>query len=362
MRMITTPPLAPAISVAMPMYNFEKYIGACLESLLGQTFQNFEVVVVDDGSTDNSPAILESYIPKFGGRLKTSRIEKNSGSPSPAYNKAVALSRGKYVYIMDSDDLIVNNALEILYNYAEKFNVDVVHMDKYWNFIPNNDNIFPTQQEVKLNNPSNAVEKPTLISDNQLERLKKGCLRFYGSPPWQRLVKRDFLIEKNITFPNLKASSDLGHSIEVIYHAEKLLRIPNPLYVYRVLPNSASHKKESLNYWIEMLIDGINYFENWMNQQSFFRDNPQCQWLIFDAIARDAINHMAGDIFSISNEEFYRIANSKLKKIFGDNASVTSYCFVSSVFSKLQCSLLQQNLNKLSNDIKILQANQNQGG
>ena len=69
----------PAVSVIIPMYNAEKYIGECLESLLLQTFQDFEVIVVDDCSTDNSFSIVESYIPKFDGRLKLTKTEKNSG-------------------------------------------------------------------------------------------------------------------------------------------------------------------------------------------------------------------------------------------------------------------------------------------
>ena len=67
------------ISVVIPMYNAEKYIGDCLDSLLAQTFGDFEVIVVDDCSTDSSCAVVQSYAGKFGGRLKLARTEKNSG-------------------------------------------------------------------------------------------------------------------------------------------------------------------------------------------------------------------------------------------------------------------------------------------
>ncbi len=364
--MTTTPPLAPAISIAIPMYNVEKYIGACLESILAQTFQDFEVVVVDNGSTDNSPAILESYIPKFGGRLKTFRIEKNSGSPAPAYNNAVALSRGKYVYVMDSDDLLVNNALEILYNYAEKSNADVIHMDNYWEFSSDNNKILPSQQEVTIFSPPNAVKQPMWMIENKFERLKKVCGGFYTWPAWHKFLKRDFLIENDITFFDLKASSDVGWTIQVVCSAEKLLRIPNPLYVYRMLSSSLSHKKRTtevnVNFWLDMLVNGINSFDNWMKKQNFFQDNPQFKWLIFETIANDAINHMSGYIFSIPNIEYCKLVESKLKKIFGESASMLTYCFISSVFSKLRCNMLLQNLNQLNNTIKTLQANQQKGG
>ena len=72
--------ICPAVSVVVPLYNVEKYIGECLDSLLAQTFQDFEVVVVDDCSTDNNVKVVESYAPKFGGRLKLTRMKKNTGS------------------------------------------------------------------------------------------------------------------------------------------------------------------------------------------------------------------------------------------------------------------------------------------
>ena len=366
MRMTTTPPLTPAISVVIPVYNTEKYIGVCLASIFGQTFQDFEVIVVDNGSTDNSLAVMKNFEQEFGEKLKISRIEFNEGGPSAAHNKGLSHSRGKYVYFMDSDDLIVENTLEILYNYAEKSNADVVHMDNYWEFRASNDKILPSKQEITIFSPPHAVQQPTLMIENKSERLKMACDGFYTWPAWHKLVRRDFLIENNITFPNLKASLDVGWTIEVVYHAERLLRIPNQLYVYRIHSNSITYEKGTpekiLNNWIEMFVNGINFFDNWTNKQSFFRENPKFKWLIFETIATDAINHMAGAIFSIPNIECYKILESKLKTMFGEGASMLSYCFVSSVFSKLRCNMLLKNLNQLNNTVKTLQANQQKGG
>ena len=100
------------ISVIIPVYNAEKYLGVCLESLLIQTLQDFEVIIVDDCSTDASPAIAESYLEKFGGRLKIIYLEKNTGSGAVPRNEGLRFSRGEYVFFMDADDLIIDNALE----------------------------------------------------------------------------------------------------------------------------------------------------------------------------------------------------------------------------------------------------------
>lgn len=358
--------LVPAISIVIPMYNSEKYIGALLKSILGQTFKDFEIIVVDDCSTDNSAKIVESFIPKFGGQLKLSRMQKNSGNPSAPSNKGVSLSRGKYVYIVDNDDLLVNNTLEILYNYAEKFEVDVIHMDNYWEFIADDNKIFPSQQDLKLYSPRHAVKQPTLMIEDKSERLKKVCGGFYTWPAWHKFVKRDFLIENNITFLDLKSSSDVGWTVQVVYYAEKLLRISEPLYVYRIHSKSLTAKKRTpeneINFWADMFINGIIFFDDWANKQKFFQDNPQFKWMILDLIATDYAGHMSRTVFLINRTEYFKLIESKLKETFGENASVMTYCFASLLLSKLQIWELSQNLNKLNNTVKTLQANQNKGG
>ena len=122
----------PEISIVMPMYNMEKYIGECLDSVLSQTFQNYEVIIVDDCSTDKSCEIVESYKPKFGGKLQLIRSEKNSGYPGIPRNKGIDISKGKYICFLDSDDAFINTALEELYNTAEEFQADVIHCERYF--------------------------------------------------------------------------------------------------------------------------------------------------------------------------------------------------------------------------------------
>ena len=114
MAIIIPPPRQPypAVSVIIPLYNAERYISECLDSVLNQTFDNYEVIVVDDCSTDNSVAIVESYAEKFGGRLILSRMDKNSGSGGLPRNKGIMLSRGEYIQFLDADDMLTNTALE----------------------------------------------------------------------------------------------------------------------------------------------------------------------------------------------------------------------------------------------------------
>ena len=124
---------SPKVSVIVPVFNAEKFLGACLESVLIQTLEDFEVLVADDCSTDSSRQIAESFLEKFDGRLKIISLEKNFGSAVPR-NEGLRFSRGEYIFFMDADDLIVDNALEELFNAAEKFSADVVYMNRGFPF------------------------------------------------------------------------------------------------------------------------------------------------------------------------------------------------------------------------------------
>ena len=96
----------PAISVIIPMYNVERYVGECLDSVLLQTFQDFEVIVVDDCSTDNSVEVVNSYVPKFDGRLRLISMEKNTGGGGKPRNRGIELACGEYVQFLDADDFM----------------------------------------------------------------------------------------------------------------------------------------------------------------------------------------------------------------------------------------------------------------
>ena len=122
----------PKVSVIIPVYNVEKYLAVCLESLLIQTFTDFEVIVVDDCSTDNSLAIAESYLERFGGRLKIFSLEENTGSGAVPRNVGLEVASGKYVYFVDDDDLLIDIALDTLFNYAEEYQAQVVYMEKFF--------------------------------------------------------------------------------------------------------------------------------------------------------------------------------------------------------------------------------------
>ena len=195
----------PAISVVIPMYNAEKYVGECLDSLLAQTFQDFEVIVVNDCSTDNSVAVVESYAEKFGGRLKIARTKKNSGCGGIPRNIGMTLSRGEYISFLDADDTITPTAFEELYSVAKKFDADVVACEKYY---PVPEKRWYDSEFRKTIKPVGArknsfVTEPTLLTNNFFERVQGLSQTDFLWSLWSKLIRRDFIFENDFIFANM---------------------------------------------------------------------------------------------------------------------------------------------------------------
>ena len=359
---ITPTPFAPAISVAIPMYNAEKYIGACLESILGQTFQDFEVIVVDDCSADNSCKIVESYIPKFGGRLKLYQTKKNSGGPGEPSNIGVNLSRGKYIYIIDNDDLIVNNALEFLYNYAEKFNADVVNMVRTYVFFSDNEKPFPKNENIKIINwTSFNSEKPMLEPDNIGVRVKNICMGLMGRTAWQKFTLRDLLLENSITFPEkVRIAMDTVWALQVFCCAKKIVTIPDALYIYREVSNSTSHTKrtpeENIPNTMPAMLMILNFMNNFFDNQKFFLENPQYQYALLNYLERACFGDLLYQTPKIpAGYKFYEILKPECEKIFGEYGKVLAYLCTASNFSRSRLEMLNRRNIEMENKLKQLQ-------
>lgn len=113
----------PLISVIVPVYNAEKYLDRCVDSIVGQTYDNLEIILVDDGSPDNCPAICDTWAEK-DSRIKV--IHKENGGVSSARNAALDIAAGNYVTFVDSDDYIDNDMVDIMAAEARKISADVV--------------------------------------------------------------------------------------------------------------------------------------------------------------------------------------------------------------------------------------------
>ncbi len=334
---ITTENLA--VSVIIPMYNAEKYIGECLESLLNQTLKNFEVIVIDDCSTDNSFSIAENFISEFESEnqlLLVAKITPNSGCPGFPRNAAMNLAKGKYIFFLDSDDFLDATALEDFYNVAEEFDADVVHAEKCFEY-REIDGKFVNKPLILESEA--ASEKPTLETFDLAKRMTDFVGRQYNSMVWSKFFRREFLIENSITFPIITVSEDFIFSAMCLSCAKNYVRVPFIGYHYRQHADSGTAlpgtvKESSLN-----LIEGVDFFYKFMQKQKFFVDNPKYQYAVLDVFSQMSADLIFKHTFFNMNLEPDELYDFYCKNIFSlnpqKNIPLTAYLFVSTNIYKL---------------------------
>ena len=304
------------ISVIIPLYNAARYVGTTLESLLTQTLTDFEVIVVDDCSTDGSVAVVERYLENFGGRLKIISLPANTGSGAVPRNEGLKFSRGEYIFFMDADDMLAANALERLLQAAREYRADVVHMNR--GFICSEDMNHSKTLMSDWDNFSTPIEVPTLETTNFAERVKKMLAAGYGWAPWIKFIRRDFLIANDIKFPELRISEDVVWTIELVCLAERWLTFPERLYMYRTSDNSMMRSqrppREQIIFWLNPLIKGVDFLEKFMDDLNFFKLNPNYRFEVTNFFVKMQLAGMIDALPKLTAQEIYEIVHGELSK------------------------------------------------
>lgn len=220
------------ISVIIPVYNVQKYLEECLESVINQSLKEIEIICINDGSTDNSKQILESYKKKY---LQIKLIEQKNKGLSYSRNLGLKLSKGKYIYFLDSDDFLKEKkSLELIYNIAEKNEVDLI--------INNFDNYFENTRKFK---------KENLLNLNDVKKIYKGTkILNYGlknkknfSISVNRLMRRKVIEKENLYFIENIYYEDVEYNIRSLVFFEKVMYNPEVTMVYRRRNNSITTAK-----------------------------------------------------------------------------------------------------------------------
>ena len=240
------------ISIIVPVYNVEKYLEQCLESLLNQTYKNIEIIVVNDGSTDCSLDILKRYA------LKDKRIkiysQKNQGL-SKARNKALEQIDGKYIMFVDSDDWIEINTCETALYELKKNDSDIVmwaYKREYLN--SSKDTCFMGMKSIRWKGKE-VVNLWRRMIGPVGEELKLPHTVDSMITVWGKLYKREMLYDLQFTDTKIIGTEDAYFNIELFLRANMVLYIPSSLYHYRKEElNSLTHlyKKEKISQWREL--------------------------------------------------------------------------------------------------------------
>lgn len=230
------------VSVIVISYNIQDCIAQCLDSLNNQTYKEFEVIVVDDGSCDNTMNIIKEY-KKLNKNIKL--IQKDNGGPSSARNVGLRNSNGEYILFIDGDDWIEPDTIEKMYSEAQKFNADIVMSD----FFVNNGN----EQTIHKGNSTKAVKNIDVIRNLFLSNIIPSALN--------KLYKKSLFDDYNIYFDEeLFSGEDLEINTRLFYFAQNIVTLEEPFLHYVKRPNSLSHQNNRNKLTIYKAISKIELF------------------------------------------------------------------------------------------------------
>lgn len=223
------------LSIIVPIYNADKYLAECLDSILNQTFTDYELILVNDGSTDNSINICRNY------QMKDSRIivvDKENGGVSSARNLGLTKAQGEYIGFVDSDDYIDESMYSKLYNAATQNQADIVICKRV---IPNK------QQNYGHGYPKNTVFTFENNDKDWKELYYNGDIETFVT---NKIFKKDFILNNNIKFEKYGLFEDRLFLADLYLKNPRLYYIDAPLYFYRAVKGSAVRRYCSERYEI----------------------------------------------------------------------------------------------------------------
>jgi len=255
------------VSLIIPVYNVEKYIGEMLKSIYNQTFCDFEVIIVNDGSTDKSEDIILKYCEKYNN---ITYLKQNNLGVSEARNLAMKEIKGKYSLFLDSDDYIECDMLEKLYVAIEKNNADIAICGFKKIYESNN------KEEVILFNVENyKIYKNFEVINKMLNMEIRGFL-------WNKMFLTKNIFKYNMHFEKDRYIQDWAPVFNQVINAEKIVFVNEPLYYYRQRENSNLHRVDikridDFNFAAKLICSYIEKSNINMNERSYYKFIAQVQ-------------------------------------------------------------------------------------
>lgn len=284
----------PAVSIIIPMYNVEAYIDKCMHSVLNQTMQDYEVIVIDDGSKDASYEKAVWYEKLYPTQVRVYR-QKNAGQ-GDARNSGVLLAKGEYILFVDSDDTVADHFVEEAYKVAKREDADIVIFDA----IVVDENNKKIEDLVGCHANGNSItleEYPRLL-------LEYPC-------PWNKIYRRSLLVENHLKYPIHMWYEDLVGASMFYVNAKKIAILHKQLYYYMQRTDSVMHSKVSdKNIEILKAVDMILDYYREKNIDKKY--HTELEYLgIYHILIAAAGRTVRGDAKSPFPEQFMRYMNEK---------------------------------------------------
>lgn len=253
------------VTVAIPLYNAEKYIARCLQSVLSQTYQHYEILVIDDCSTDNSPQIVEQIASQCSNPIRLVRQEVNKGV-GEARNRAIDEAQGDYLYFIDSDDIIEPNALQLLVDKAEE-NSAQISMGSYYVYHEGDSSRHWAKHEdyvAKSNNDFYRFVYTVTASSLLIHYV------------WNMLIDVSFLRRSGVRFPLHRKGEDQLFFLQLMPHIESACVLSTPTYHYiqraDSLTKSGQHAAidaKDVELQVTRLKEKCDVIETWQSNEYF---------------------------------------------------------------------------------------------
>jgi len=284
-------------SIIVPVYNVENYLETCIQSILKQSFNDFELILIDDGSSDQSGLICDNYKFKYDSKIKVVH-QPNRGSIYTR-DRGLHIAAGEYIIFIDSDDYILKDALQVIYNAIQEFNVDIVIFDY-----------------VRENSKSYSINylKPGIIYSKEQKDIiyRILCMSNDLNSLCRKAFKRTLV--DNINYENyyeLKRfnGEDLLISLPIIINSSSIVYINEPLYFYRINENSITRTNKAFYNDLKILQQYL-----WV---TFYNIFPDAEILLWKWRLRSIIIHVLSiladesdlrkdKLLLIANDAFFR--------------------------------------------------------
>lgn len=255
------------VSIIVPVFNGENYLNKCLDMIINQTFTDFELILIDDGSVDNSEKIYTTYM-EYDNRIKI--IKKKNAGAWAARNSGIDVAKGKYIMFLDCDDWYENNFIEEMYKTIEESNSDLVICGQTNVFVDKSNKIYKMKnvdiEEYIYNDNNSFVE-------DYIKMREKGI----ADVLWNKIYKTKIIKENKIRFQNLKRGEDAVFNINYYENVNKGIILPKYLYKYRVEIDKPFWIKYSTDFY-QLLLNENNYISEKLKSSGKY-DEKASQYL-----------------------------------------------------------------------------------
>lgn len=265
--------MRPMVSIVVPIYNAEQYLRRCVDSILNQEYTDFELLLVNDGSTDASGDICEEY----GDRdPRVIVIQKENTGVSDSRNRALDRARGKYLQFLDSDDWITPDATRLFVRAAEEYGCDMVISDFY------------RVVGERLSTKGDIEEEGVLTREEFAAHMMENPADFYYGVLWNKLYRRDIVEEHNLRMDtDINWCEDFMFNLEYIRYAKVFYALHAPIYYYVKRKGSLASQGINISKTVKMKLNVFEYYNNFykhvLEEEDYEKNRLQVYRFFIDA-------------------------------------------------------------------------------